>query len=291
MKNTAARVGPPEGVQGAGACRPPRRAQARRAEHGKVRTRPPGPDKKCVAVAGVRAGGPGGKPRKPAREGKPPDTLHAKHRASRKKPPEGHRCAERSESPGPDAGGAEACPPARGKGPPQEPDKGNGPSRPPAGPGQARPSNDKRPNRRGAAGGAGRAGPGPAGGAKRAEKPTRPRGRRCYARRRWGQRTPRGREMNQRDDRAEGARPAGRGRFRKPPSRGNANQQSRAHRESNNETSDSRAQGPSTTATRSPGYRDDRAALSPWARAHSARVRAADHPCLSRFRWTCVCNL
>ena len=54
-------------------------------------------------------------------EGKHPDTPHAKHRASRKKPPEGHRCAERSESP------AGACPPARRPLPAQEPDKGNPP--------------------------------------------------------------------------------------------------------------------------------------------------------------------
>lgn len=56
-------------------------------------------------------------------EGKHPDTLHAKHRASRKRPPEGHRCAERSESP------AGACPPARRPLPAQEPDKGNRPTR------------------------------------------------------------------------------------------------------------------------------------------------------------------
>ena len=73
MKNTAARVGPPEGVQGAGARRPPRGAQARRAEQGKGQPRPPGPDKICVAVANVRAGGQGGKPRATAPRG---NTLH-----------------------------------------------------------------------------------------------------------------------------------------------------------------------------------------------------------------------
>ena len=54
-------------------------------------------------------------------KGKPPATMTAKQRASRKKPPEGHRCADRRESPirGVPYGAAER--------PPQEPDKGNPP--------------------------------------------------------------------------------------------------------------------------------------------------------------------
>ena len=99
MKNTARRVGAPRGAGGR-AARPPREAQERklRARHPAGRGTPCR-IKKCHPPAGDRAGGQGGKPRRAADEGKPPDTLHAKHRASRKKPPEGHRCADRRERP------------------------------------------------------------------------------------------------------------------------------------------------------------------------------------------------
>ena len=123
MKNTAPRVGAPRGAGGR-AVRPPREAQGR-----KPRARQPAGRgapcriKKCRLPAGIRAGGQGGKPRKPAREGKLPAPLRAKQRASRKKPPEGHRCADRRESP------KGACLMARRSPPAQEPDKGNRPTR------------------------------------------------------------------------------------------------------------------------------------------------------------------
>lgn len=84
MKNTAPRVGAPRGAGGR-AVRPPREAQGRKPRARTVNPSPPGRDKKCRLPAGIRAGGQGGKPRKPAREGKPPDTLRAAQGGSRKK--------------------------------------------------------------------------------------------------------------------------------------------------------------------------------------------------------------
>lgn len=103
--------------------RPPRRAQGRKPRAGQGATPAPRAGQKMCASGGRSGRGAGWQTSGYRTEGKHPDTLHAKHRASRKKPPEGHRCAERSESP------AGACPPARRPLPAQEPDKGNRPTR------------------------------------------------------------------------------------------------------------------------------------------------------------------
>lgn len=84
MKNTAPRVGVAGGAGGR-RTRPPREAQGRKPRAGHTQPPRPARDKKCVQIAGARAGGQGGKPRRAGDEGKPPDTLLAKHRASRKK--------------------------------------------------------------------------------------------------------------------------------------------------------------------------------------------------------------
>ena len=119
MKNTAPRVGAPRGAGGR-AVRPPREAQGRKHRARQSAGRgAPRRLKKCRLPAGIRAGGQGGKPRKLAREGKPPAPLRAAQGGSRKKPAERHRCADRRESP------EGACPPARRPPPAQEPDKGN----------------------------------------------------------------------------------------------------------------------------------------------------------------------
>ena len=119
MKNTAPRVGAPRGAGGR-AVRPPREAQGRKHRARQSAGRgAPRRIKKCRLPAGIRAGGQGGKPRKLAREGKPPAPLRAAQGGSRKKPAERHRCADRRESP------EGACPPARRPPPAQEPDKGN----------------------------------------------------------------------------------------------------------------------------------------------------------------------
>lgn len=119
MKNTAPRVGAPRGAGGR-AVRPPRRAQGRKPRARTANPSPPGRDKKCPQVAGIRAGGQDGKPRKPAREGKPPAPLRAAQGASRKKTRGATPlCRPKGE---PLQG---ACPPARRPLPAQEPDKGN----------------------------------------------------------------------------------------------------------------------------------------------------------------------
>lgn len=92
-------VRPIEGVWGADRSAPREGRRALAPEHGTRRPRPPGETKNVAQVAGTRGGGAGGKPRKPAREGKPLHPRRAKQGASRKKPPEGHRCADRRESP------------------------------------------------------------------------------------------------------------------------------------------------------------------------------------------------
>ena len=123
MKNTAPRVGAPRGAGGR-AVRPPREAQGRKPRARTANPSPPGRDKKCRLPAGIRAGGQGGKPRKPAREGKPPDTLRAAQRASRKK-----RSVATTAAPTEGRAPQGACPPARRPPPAQEPDKGNRPKR------------------------------------------------------------------------------------------------------------------------------------------------------------------
>lgn len=72
-------------------------------------SRAPRVSQDVTRAAGIRDAGAGGKPRKPARGGKPLQTRHATQRASRQKAERSdNRCAERSESP--DQG---ACPLAR----------------------------------------------------------------------------------------------------------------------------------------------------------------------------------
>ena len=101
MKNTAPRVGAPRGAGGR-AARPPQVAQGRkpRARHPAGRGAPCR-IKKCVRMTGARGGGGGGKPRRPACEGKPLQHRPATHRASRKKPGVADLCARRSRSPAP----------------------------------------------------------------------------------------------------------------------------------------------------------------------------------------------
>lgn len=137
MKNTARRVGVAGGAGGR-RTRPPREAQGRKPRAGQGATLAPRARQKMCAERGRSGRGAGRQTSGYRTEGKRPDTLHAKHRASRKKPAERHRCADRRESP------TGACPLARRTLPPQEPDKGNRPTR--------------------------------------ADKPTRPDGRLCYAR-------------------------------------------------------------------------------------------------------------
>ena len=171
MKNTAPRVGVAGGAGGR-RTRPPREAQGRKPRAGQGATPAPRAGQKMSASGGRSGRGAGRQTSGYRTEGKRPDTLHAKHRASRKKPAERHRCADRRESP------AGACPLARRTPPPQEPDKGNRPTR--------------------------------------ADKPTRPDGRLCYARRTMAAKDnrqqgnksggTRNRQNRRSDDRAAGAR-------------------------------------------------------------------------------------
>ena len=95
----------------------------------------------------------------------------------------------------------------------------------------------------------------------RADKPTRPNAASVTPNDDGGSEHTASRDMNKHDDRAGWTRPAGRGRIRIPPSRGRANMQSRAHWESNNETSDSRTQGPGYCGRDDRDDRDDRDAI------------------------------
>ena len=100
MKNTAPRVGAPRGAGGR-AARPPRRAQGQGPEHGSGIAPRPRRGQKMSASGGHSGRGGWGQTSGHRTEGKPPEPLTAKRRASRKKKERSdNRCAERSESPG-----------------------------------------------------------------------------------------------------------------------------------------------------------------------------------------------